>query len=314
MASEQAQVVHKMLSDQRNMAAAGTPVLLSRAEQRAMAERIGDSTAEPAGLTYEDVVVGGVPAQWVTPDGGDPSSVLVYFHGGGYCFCSMQSHRRLVGHLANAAGCRALNVDYRLAPENPHPAALADALAAYRWLLAQGVSPDRIIIAGDSAGGGIALALLLKTRDEGLPLPAAGVLLSPWVDLAMTADSLLTRADVDVRQDPAGTQWCADLFLAGQDPRDPHASPLYADLTGLPPLYIQAGDWDTLVDDSHRLADKARRSGIDVRLDLFPEMLHAHQIWAGNMPEADDAIARIGQYVRAHNSPRSARRNEGEAS
>ena len=114
----------------------------------------------------------------------------------------------------------------------------------------------------------------------------------------MTADSITTRADVDVRQDPAGTTWCARLFLAGQDPRDPSASPLYADLTGLPPLYIQAGDWDILVDDAHRLADRARRAGVDVRLDLFPEMLHAHQIWAGNMPEADDAVARIGEYVR----------------
>jgi monoterpene epsilon-lactone hydrolase len=298
MASEQARAVHQMLRDQRSSAAASTAALPSRAEQRALAERIGDSTAEPTGVTYDDVVAGGVPAQWVTPDGAATSSVVVYFHGGGYCFCSMRSHRRLVGHIAKAAGCRALNVDYRLAPEDPHPAAVTDAMGAYRWALDQGIDPGHVVAAGDSAGGGIAVALLLKARDEGLPLPAAGVLLSPWVDLAMTAGSLTTRVELDVRQDPAGTRWCADLFLAGQDPRDPYASPLYADLAGLPPLYIQAGDWDTLVDDSHRLADKARRSGVDVRLDVFPEMLHAHQIWAGNMPEADDAVARIGEYVR----------------
>jgi epsilon-lactone hydrolase len=143
----------------------------------------------------------------------------------------------------------------------------------------------------------------VKVRDEGMSLPAAGVLMSPWVDLAMTADSITTRADVDVRQDSAGTKWCAHLFLAGQDPRDPSASPLYADLTGLPPLYIQAGDWDILVDDAHRLADRARRAGVDVRLDVFAEMLHAHQIWAGNMPEADDAVARIGAFVRQQLAP-----------
>ncbi|HEX7522350.1 MAG TPA: alpha/beta hydrolase [Acidimicrobiia bacterium] len=294
-ASEQARAVHQLLREQRAAAGRSVP---SRAEQLAMAERISDSTTEPPGVTYDDVVAGAVPAQWVTPEGADARRVLVYFHGGGYCFCSMHSHRKLAGHLARAAGCRALNVDYRLAPEHPHPAALTDAFAAYRWLLATGVEAGDVVVAGDSAGGGIAVALLVKARDEGVALPAAGVLLSPWIDLAMTADSITTRAEVDMRQDPAGTKWCAQLFLAGQDPRDPYASPLYADLTGLPPLYIQAGDWDILADDAHRLTDRARRAGVDVRLDLFPEMLHAHQIWAGNMPEADDAVARIGDYVR----------------
>jgi epsilon-lactone hydrolase len=298
MASEQARAVHQMLREQRAEAAAAPPARVSRAEQRVMADRIGDSTTEPTGVTFDDVDAGGVPAQWATPAGAEPSRVLVYFHGGGYGYCSMRSHRRLVGHLAKAAGCRALNVDYRLAPEDPHPAALIDALTVYRWLLQHGIDHGHVVVAGDSAGGGLALALLLKARDEGLPLPVAGVLMSPWVDLAMTGESISTRVDVDVRQEPLGTQWCANLFLAGQDPHEPYASPLYADLTGLPPLYIQAGDWDILVDDSHRLADKAGRAGVDVRFELFPEMLHAHQIWAGNMPEADDAVTRIGEYVR----------------
>ena len=298
VASEQATAIHQMLRDQRSRAAAGSSTPLSRTQQRALAERVVESTTEPAGVTFDDVIAGRVPAQWARPDGGVTGNVLVYFHGGGYCYCSMRSHRRLVGHLAKAGGCSVLNVDYRLAPEHPHPAAVADGLAAYRWILEQAIEPGDIVVAGDSAGGGIALALLLKARDEGMPLPAAGVLLSPWVDLAMTAESLTTRADVDVRQDPAGTRWCAQQFLAGQDPRDPYASPLYGDLADLPPLYIQAGDWDVLVDDSHRLAENARRAGIDVRLDLFPEMLHAHQIWAGNMPEADVAVARIGEYLR----------------
>lgn len=296
--SEQARAVHRLLREQRTEAARATS-MPSRSEQRAMAERIGESTTEPAGVAYHDVVAGGVGAQWATPAGADPSPVLLYFHGGGYCFCSIRSHRRLVGHLAKAAGCRALSVDYRLAPEHPHPAALTDALASYEWLLEQGVRPDEVFVAGDSAGGGLAVALLLKARDDEMALPAAAVLMSPWVDLAMTAESLTRRVDVDVRQDPVSTAWCARQFLAGHNARDPFASPLYGDLTGLPPLYIQAGDWDVLVDDSRRLADRARTAGVEVRLDEFPEMLHAHQMWAGNMPEADDAVARIGEYVRA---------------
>ncbi|MDT3443284.1 alpha/beta hydrolase [Pseudofrankia sp. BMG5.37] len=295
-ASEQARAVHRMLRDQRGAARASAPP--SRAAQLAMAEEIGNSTSEPDGVTFEDVDAGGVPAQWARPDGAPTNRVLLYLHGGGYCFCSVRSHRRLVGHLARAAGRQALSVDYRLAPEHPHPAAVTDALTAYRWLLEQGLDPAHLAVAGDSAGGGLAVALLLRARDEGLPLPSGAVLLSPWVDLAMTADSLTSRADVDVRQSPAETRWCAGQYLAGQDPRDPYASPLYADLTGLPPLYIQAGDWDTLVDDAHRLAEKARRLGVDVRLDLFPEMPHAHQLWAGTIPEADDAVARVGEYLR----------------
>jgi acetyl esterase/lipase len=295
MASEQARAVHAALSAARGSGAGAT---MSRRAQLAAAEHVGDTTTEPPGVRFERVDADGVPCQWAVPDGADPGRVLLYFHGGGYCFCSVNSHRKVAGHLAKAAGCRALSVGYRLAPEHPHPAALVDALIAYRWLLARGVDASQVAVGGDSAGGGLAAALLLRLRDEGLSPPAAGVLLSPWVDLAMTGESLASRADVDVRQDPAGTSWCARLYLGGHDPRDPYASPLYGDLTGLPPLYIQAGDWDILVDDSHRLAEKARGCGVDVRLDLFPEMLHAHQLWAGNMPEADDAVARVGDYLR----------------
>lgn len=295
--SEQARAVHRALHEQREEAARATSSP-TRAEQLEIAERTGDSTTEPNGVTYDETLAGGVPALWATPDGAATRPVLLYFHGGGYCYGSIRSHRKLVGHLAKAARCRALSVDYRLAPEDPHPAAVLDAVAAYRWLVGQGIGADEVVVAGDSAGGGIAVALLLKAKAEGIALPGAAVLLSPWVDLAMTAESLRTRVDVDVRQDPVGTAWCARQFLGGADARDPYASPLYGDLTGLPPLYIQAGDWDVLVDDSLRLAACARAVGVEVRLDLFPEMLHAHQMWAGNMPEADDAVARIGDYVR----------------
>jgi acetyl esterase/lipase len=295
MASEQARAVHAALRAAR---ASGPGAVVSRSDQLAASDRVGDTTAEPAGVRFEEADADGVPCLWATPEGADPGRVLVYFHGGGYCFCSVRSHRKVVGHLAKAAGCRALTVGYRLAPENPYPAAVTDALTAYQWLLATGAGTDRIAVGGDSAGGGLAAALLLKLRDDGLPLPAACVLLSPWVDLAMTGESLTTRAGLDVRQEEGGTRWCANLYLGGHDPRDPYASPLYGDLTGLPPLYIQASDWDILVDDAHRLADKARRNAVAVRLDLFPEVPHAHQLWAGNMPEADDAVARIGDYLR----------------
>jgi epsilon-lactone hydrolase len=295
MASEQARAVHAALRAARGSAATGT---VSRADQLAGAEHVGDTTSEPDGVRYTDVDAGGVPSLWAVPDGADPGQVLLYFHGGGYCYCSVRSHRKVTGHLARAAGCRVLSVGYRLAPEHPYPAAVEDALTAYRWLARQ-AKPHEMAVGGDSAGGGLAVALLLRLRDASEPLPGTGVLLSPWVDLALSGDSMHTRAGVDVRQEVAGTKACADGYLDGHDPRDRYASPLYADLAGLPPLYIQAGDWDILVDDARRLADRAQLGGVAVRLDIFPEMLHAHQLWAGNMPEADDAITRIGCYLRA---------------
>ena len=211
----------------------------------------------------------------------------------------MRSHSKLVGHLARAAGARALNVDFRRAPEHPHPAALNDALTAYQWVLDQGIEPRHVAVAGDSAGGGLATALLVKLRDEELPLPAAGTLISPWVDLTCSGESMTARADVDPISDRAGAVHCATLFLDGGDPTDPYASPLFADLSGLPPLYIQVGEHEVFFDDAMRLATRARASGGDVQLDAFPGMWHAFQLYAGNVPEADEAISRFGQYLRA---------------
>jgi acetyl esterase/lipase len=284
-----------MLRDARD---ARKPGRLDLEARRARADRFGDATVPPTGVEYEAVDLDEVPAEWVIPVTAENDRVLLYFHGGGYCHCSVRSHGRLVGHLAKAAGCRALNVDYRLAPESPYPAAVVDALIAYRWLLRHGTEPSHIAVAGDSAGGGLALALILKTREERLPSPRACVLISPWVDLAMTGESLTTRSNVDLLQDPFLMQECAELYLAGIDPHDPSASPLYGDLSGLPPLYIQAGDADLLIDDARRLADKARLAHVDVRLDVFPDMQHIHQIWAGTVPEADEAVYRIGTFLR----------------
>ncbi len=299
MASPQAEAIK---SAQRAFAeavlgAGGSPPTLE--EMRAGGEQAGAVGAAPEGVRYEWVDLdGGLRALWAIPDGARTDAVVQYVHGGGYVVCSVESHRGLVGHLAKAAGMRVLSVDYRLAPESPHPGPVNDSVAAYRWLLGQGFAPSRLAISGDSAGGGLTMATLVALRDAGDPLPACAVPLSPWVDLEGTGESMTTRAGVDLIVGKAGLLGMASLFLQGADPRDPLAAPLYADLSGLPPLYIQVGDEETLLDDATRLADNARRAGVEVRLEVFPEMQHVFQMAAGVMPEADEAVARIGAYLR----------------
>jgi acetyl esterase/lipase len=191
-----------------------------------------------------------------------------------------------------------LDVDYSLAPESPHPGPVEDSVKAYRWLLDQGYRPEHIAISGDSAGGGLTLATLLKLSADGLPQPAAAVPLSPWADMEALGDSMQTNADRDVLLQLDGLKGMTDMFLAGGDPRDPLASPLHGDYTGVCPLYIQVGADEMLLDDARRVAAKARADGVDVHLDEFPEMQHVFQMAAGNVPEADDAVARIGAYLR----------------
>jgi len=253
----------------------------------------------PPGTRLEPVRAGGVPAEWIAAPGADDSRTVLYLHGGGYVIGSIVTHRCLVAGIAAASGCRALALDYRLAPEHAFPAAVDDATAAYRWLLEQGTVPSRVVIAGDSAGGGLTIATLLALRDAGTPLPAAGVCLSPWVDLEGTGDSLRTRADQDPMVRADGLHSMARMYLAGADPRAPLASPVHADLRGLPPLLIQVGDAETLLDDSTRLAARAKAAGVDVELEVWPEMVHVFQAFAPMLPEGRDAIARIGAYVRA---------------
>jgi epsilon-lactone hydrolase len=295
MASAQAEAVKEQIRQFGEQIVGAHPTV---EEQRANAEAFADLTTEPDGVTYEDVDAGGIPAMWVAPDHAAPDRVLQYVHGGGYVICSMHTHRRMVGHIAKAAGVRALNVDYRLAPEHPHPAAVDDSVAAYRWLLDQGFTPEHLAIAGDSAGGGLTIATLVALRDQGVPQPAAAVPISPWVDLEGTGESMTTRAHVDLMVSLEGLKLMADAFLCGQDPRHPLAAPLYADLTGIAPMYIQVGDEEALLDDATRIADRARAVGVDVRLDVFPEMQHVFQMSAGNVPEADEAMERIGAYLR----------------
>jgi epsilon-lactone hydrolase len=251
----------------------------------------------PEATAVDPVDAGGVPAEWVAAAGAPPGRVLLYFHGGAYQIGSRATVRHLVALLSGVIEARALSVDYRLAPEHPFPAAIEDALTAYRWLLAGGTDPELIAVAGDSAGGGLALAALVALRDAGEPLPAAAVLLSPWTDLALTGASLRTRAAVDVLIKPDGMVEAAEFYLAGADPRHPYASPLYADLRGLPPLLIHVGDAEVILDDSTRLAARARAAGVDVSLEVWDEMPHVFPAFAGLLPEADQAIERIGSWL-----------------
>jgi acetyl esterase/lipase len=254
----------------------------------------------PADTRIEPVDAGGVPAEWVCAPDVDEDRVLLYLHGGGYVIGSIDTHKGLIAGLSAAAHCRALALDYRLAPEHRYPAAVDDAVAAYRWLLDAGFSPSRIAIAGDSAGGGLTLATLVALREAGDPLPAAAVPISPWTDLEGTGDSMKTHVDKDPMVEPGGLLGMARLYLGDADPRQPTASPLHADLTGLPPLLIQVGELETLLDDATRIAASAQKRGVAVTLEVWPEMVHVWHLFAPMVPEGRDAIARIGAFLKQH--------------
>jgi monoterpene epsilon-lactone hydrolase len=295
MASPEAEAVKQML---REWGAAQPAVAPTLEEIRANGEGFSELATEPPGVKWVEVEAGGIPALWAEPDNGVEDRVVLYVHGGGYILGSLASYRKFTGHLANAVGCRVLSLGYRLSPESPHPGPVNDSVAAYRWLLSEGYRPEHLAIAGDSAGGGLTLATLLKLRDDGLPQPAAAVPMSPWADMEGLGDSMRSRADKDLIVQWEGLTGMAGMFLAGGDPRDPLAAPLYGNFRGICPLYIQVGDEETLLDDSLRVTERARADGVNVQLDVFPEMQHVFQLCAGNMPESDEALARIGAFLR----------------
>lgn len=243
------------------------------------------------------VLAGGVPAEWITTDASSERRVVLYLHGGGYISGSPHTHRGIIGEIAQAAGARVLAPDYRLAPEAPFPAAVEDAWAAYWWLLQQGIHPGQIVVAGDSAGGGLTIALLLALRDAGLPLPAGAVCLSPWFDLSLCSESIRANVNNDYLN-PQILRSAAQAYLAGRDPHAALASPLYADLHNLPPLLIQAGMAEMLLDDSKRFARHATASGVDVELELWENMVHVWHFLFLIEPKARQAIQRIGCFVR----------------
>jgi len=297
MASPQAEALKAAMRAFRDSVVPdGPPPTLE--QQRAGAEAgMAAMGVMPEGVSVTELVANGVPGLWIEPAGAAKDRAVLYLHGGGYVVLSARSHVRLAAGIAVSAGCPVLSLDYRLAPEHPHPAAVEDALAGYRWLLERGLAPGRIAISGDSAGGGLTVATLLAARDAALPQPVAAVPLSPWVDLEGTGESMRTKADTDLIVGLPGLSSMADAFIGSGSKRDPLAAPIHADLRGLAPLYIQVGGDETLLDDSTRLAARAAHAGVDVRLDVFPEMQHVFQTSLGQMPEADDAVARIGAYL-----------------
>ena len=269
-------------------------------QQRAGFEQMAAMLPVDADIKREPVTANGVKSEWVSAPDADAGRAILYLHGGGYVIGSINTHRAFAGRLSRAAKARVLVIEYRLAPEHPHPAAVDDSLAAYRWMLAQGLKPSRIAVAGDSAGGGLTAATLVAIRDAKLPVPAAGALLSPWVDLEGIGESMTTKDAVDPMVHKEGLLDMAKSYLGGQNPRTPLAAPLYADLAGLPPLLIQVGTSETLLDDASRLAERAKKAGVDVTYEPWQNMIHVWQVFAPMLDEGQEAIEKIGAFVRKH--------------
>jgi epsilon-lactone hydrolase len=272
---------------------------LTTAERRAQYEKAEKVFPTPPDVKVERVNAPAAPAEWLRPPSAEPGRVVLYLHGGGYVIGSPRSHRHLAAAIATAAGASALLLDYRLAPEHPYPAAVEDATAAYRWLLDQAIAPERIVIAGDSAGGGLTVATLLALREARVPLPAGGVCISPWVDLTCGSASYATKADADPIVRRAGVEQMAQAYLGATPPRTPLASPLFADLRGLPPLLIHVGSDEVLLDDAVQLAERARAAGVDASIEVYERMIHVWHWFLPMLDEAQTAVDAIGRFVRS---------------
>ncbi|RZU03344.1 acetyl esterase/lipase [Kribbella rubisoli] len=293
MASKESEAVRRHWVTSRESAQRDTP----DGDQESGDHRWAELTTEPTDVDY--LSVEGRQAIWIVPHNASADRVLLCFHGGGYIGGSRYSHRKMFAHLAKAVGARALVFDYPMAPEHTHPAQLDHGVDTYRWLLNQGISPEHILFVGDSVGGGMAVTTQLRARSIGLPLPAGAMPFSPAVDFEATGASYDANRDRDEFFHRDLVRGLAYLFL-GPDgsPRDPFVNPLYGDLTGLGPIYIQVGGDEVLLDDANMLAEGAEKAGVEVRLDVFPEMQHTFQMAAGRAPEADDAIQRMALWAR----------------
>ena len=291
MANPEITTIRAMLS--------ASPAPEGLAELRQMYDGLGAMFPTADDVTLTTATVGGVPGEWSQTPGAAADRVVLYLHGGGYVIGSILSHRHLATELGRAAGTRALAIDYRLAPEHPFPAAVDDALAAYRALLEQGIKPRHIAIAGDSAGGGLTVATLLAAKQAGLPQPACGFAISPWVDMESLGASITGKAGEDpMVQGTALLAW-AGLYLNGQDARSPLAAPIHGDLTGLAPLLIQVGSAETLLDDSVQLAAVAGAAQVPVRLEVWPEMIHVWHFFHPILTDARTALADAGAFIKA---------------
>lgn len=268
-------------------------------ERRKRLDALGTRYSLPADLRVEAADANGVAAEWTMTPEAEPARAVLFLHGGGYVSGSLDSHRHMIGQAGREAQSRTLSLAYRLAPEHPFPAALEDAIAGYHFLLSQGFDPKRIAVAGESAGGGLAIAMLVSLRDRGIPLPACTWCSSPWVDLEAIGGSMTANASVDPLIQKAYLMELAAAYLKGADPRTPLASPLYADLRGLPPMLIQVGSAETLLDDSVRLAGAAGAAGVRVTLEVWPDMIHAWHLFYPQLADGRRALAQVGAFIRS---------------
>ncbi len=260
-------------------------------------EKLSGMAKLPQGVKYEKIDIDGVPVEWCIPDNLKNAGVILYTHGGGYVAGSIRTHRGTTGRLAIASKTKCISVEYGLAPENPFPAALNDVIKVYHFLLKQGYDSKKIVISGDSAGGGLAVATLLKLRDDNAPQPAAGVLLSPWLDLELTGQSATTMASTDPMVVPEALREFGLMYTTKDNLRNPLTSPLYANLKGLPPFYIQASSSEVLYDDTTRFEKKLKEAGVVCNVEYWKNMLHVWQAYAPVLPEAQKAINKLGEYI-----------------
>ena len=252
----------------------------------------------PRDVEVTRIKIGAMNAEWIEPAGAQFHRVMLYLHGGFYVMGGLPTYRNLVARIATAASARALLIDYRLAPEHPFPAALEDTLAAYKWLLLQGLDPSGIAIAGDGSGGGMALSACVALRDNNAPMPGALVALSPWTDLALSGRTLLKNAEKDALVSLELLAYCAQNYLKGALPTSPLASPLYANLNGLPPLIVHAGSNEVLRDDAARLGDKGHHAHLDMSVEVFEDMPHVFQLFE-KIPESEASVARLGSFIKS---------------
>lgn len=270
----------------------------------ALRKQAGSSTGRtPAEVHTESVSANGVPAEWVRWREATDDGAIVYLHGGGYVFGSLDSHRSIAWRLARATGMSVLLVDYRLAPEHPYPAAVDDAFNAYQWLLDQQIAQDRLVVAGDSAGGGLATALMLRLKTEGSKLPEAAVLLSPWADLTLSGASMSENADGDAMLSREALTKFKTLYLADTDPGTAYASPLYADLAGLPPVHVTVGSTEVLLSDAENLVTRINACGGTAELSIWPKLPHVFPILGDLIPESKQAIEDMAAFIRTHLKP-----------
>lgn len=296
MASTQSQAIDDLFTG--FLTALGENPDMGLDELRDMLDKCGDLAAEPGGVDYIEETVDGTLCLWAIPKGCREDRVLLSLHGGGCVTGSCYSHRKMYAHIAKAVGCRALIPHYARAPEAQHPSQVNECVKVYQWLLDSGIKPEHIATIGDSAGGNLATATVLAVRDQGLPLPAAVMPLSPWYDMEATAPSFESNAGKDKLITKDLSLNMSAMYVGDGSPQDPLCNPIHADYAGMPPMYIQVGGYEAILDDATRVADSAKSAGVDLTCDVFPEMQHVFQFMAGNAPEADDAIGRLAAWVK----------------